>query len=57
MLHAVMIMLIVTTVAADATDINMMLTSLVLAMLNVMVMRMLMVTTVAMMWLMLQVQT
>ena len=46
-----MIMLIVTTVAADATDINMMLTSLVLVMLNVMVMRMLMVTTMAMVWL------
>ena len=57
LLHAVMVMLIVTTVAADATDINMMQTFLVLVMLNVMVMRMLMVTTLAMMWLMLQVQT
>ena len=44
-------------VAADASDLNMMLTSLVLVMLIVMVMRMLMVTTVAMMWLMLPGQT
>ena len=38
LLHAVILMLIATTVAADATDINMMLTFLVLVMLNVMVM-------------------
>ena len=52
-----MIMLMVTTVGADAADLNMMLTFLVLVMLIVMVMRMLMVTTVAMMWLMLPGQT
>ena len=52
-LHAAMIMLMVTTVAGDATDLNMMLTFLVLAILIVMVTRMLMVTTMAMMWLML----
>ena len=57
LLHAVMIMLMVTTAAADAAAINMMLTFLVLVMLNVMVMRMLMMTPMAMMWLMLQVQT
>ena len=49
LLHAVMIMLMVTTVAADATDLNMMLTFLVLVMLIVMVTRMLMVTTMAIM--------
>ena len=42
LLHAVMIMLMVTTSAADAAAINMMLTFLVLVMLNAMVMRMLM---------------
>ena len=44
-------------VAADASDLNMMLTFLVLVMLIVMVMRMLMVTTVAMRPLMLPRQT
>ena len=44
-------------VAADATDVNMMLTFQVLVMLIVMVMRMLMVTTMAMAWLMLSGQT
>ena len=57
LLHAVMIMLMVTTVAADATDLNMLLTLLVLVMLIVMVTRMLMVTRMAMMWLMLPGQT
>ena len=54
LLHAVMIMLMVTTVAADATDLNMMPTFLVLVIPIVMVTRMLMVTRMAMMWLMLQ---
>ena len=57
LMHVVMIMLMVTTVAADAADLNMMLTFLVLVILIVMVTRMLMVTRMAMMWLMLPGQT
>ena len=45
-------MLVVTTVAGDATNLNMILTFLVLVMLIVMVTRMLMVARMAMMWLM-----
>ena len=52
-----MIMLMVTTVAGDAADLNMMLTFLVLVILIVMVTRMLIVTTMAMIRLMLPGQT
>ena len=44
-----MIMLMVTTLAGDAADLNMILTFLVLVVLIVMVTRMLMVTTMAIM--------